>query len=357
MSIGSLSKTGKVSKQRISLFFAMIILAGLCFGETKPVSPDRIEIKGGAVLTGNIIESTAEVIRLQTEYAGIVEVQAAKVSKVITRKSLSEKLPVGLVSAPIPPVLKPKSSQPAIVKKASPTGSKPPVAAKKPPSPAKKKYGWELEGGMNLTGNEGNSEKLDIGLNIDTKYLQKFYRLDLYSRYSYGTNRDKLTSDEIILGGRYTNFFYKKFGFFFREELERDKFEGVDFRSTSAGGFSYKIHDSKVLDLEVRSGLSYRYEEKNIGQTKEFPGMDFGLDMNWQFAPWMNFKGSYGFVPSFNDSDEFILSQDSGVTMPLSKTSLWKIRFGLTSKYNNRPTKNKKQLDHKYYVRLIASWK
>ena len=338
-------------KQCISLFFAMVMLAGLCLGETKPVSPDRIEIKGGAILTGNIIESTAEVIRLQTEYAGTAKVQVGKISKVITKKSLSEKLPVGLVRAPTLPVLKPKPGQPAIVKKAPPTGSKPPGAAKKPSSPAKKKYGWELEGGMNLTGNEGNTDKMDIGLNIDTKYLQKFFRIDLYSRYSYGTNREKLTSNEIVLGGRYTNFFYKKFGFFFREELERDKFEGIDFRSTSAGGFSYKIHDSKALDLEARSGLSYRYEEKHEGQIRKFPGMDFGLDMNWQFAPWINFKGSYTFVPSFNDSDEFIITQDSGINVPLSNASRWKIRLGLTSKYNNLPTKNKKQLDHKYYVR------
>ncbi len=293
-----------MSKQCLNLFFAIIMLAGLCFGETKPVSPDRIEIKGGAVLTGIIIESTAEVIRLQTEYAGIVEVQAGKISKVITKKSLSEKLPVGLISAPTPPVLKPKPSQPAIVKKAPPTGSKPPVATKKPPvaakkpaAPAKKKYGWELDAGMNLTGNEGNSEKMDIGLNIDTKYLQQYYRVDLYSRYSYATNKDKLSSNEMILGGRYTNFFYKKFGFFLREELERDKFEGIDFRSTSAAGLSYKIYDSKALDLEARSGLSYRYEEEYKGESRKFPGMDFGLDINWQFAPWINFKGSYGLYP------------------------------------------------------------
>lgn len=353
-------------KQRIILSFIIGLLASFVVAETKTPVADRIEIKGGAILTGVILESEGEVIRLRTEYAGVLEVQSDKVQKVVSSKDLSGKVPDGVVvTKPVPPASVAGTTQQAKkpatpVTKPPESATKPAAVAAKPPAgkaPPAKKYGWEIEAGVDFNGSEGNTEKLDFSLNVDSKYLQKFYRLDLYARYNYGTNKDKLTSNEIILGSRYTNFFYKRFGWFVREELERDGFELIDFRSTTGSGFSYKILDNKSFDVEARSGLSYRFEEDNEGRQEDFPGMDFGMDVQWQFAPILTFKGTYAFIPSFNDADEYIMTQNSGLDIPISKNSNWKIRLGLTTKYNNKPLKNKERLDNKYYVRLIATWK
>lgn len=344
-----------MSKQRIILVIFLCILATLSLADDAESSIDRIETEGGAVLTGIILDSSNEVIRLETAYAGVLEVRTSMVKKIISNKELSGALPAAVVVIPADkPVVAAKPPE-----KTPPPDSKPAVAAK-PPAPKAvpaKKYGWEIEAGMNLTGNEGNSEKTDVGLNIDTTYLQKYYRFDLYGRYNYGTNQDKLTSDELILGGRYTNFFYKRFGWFVREELERDKFEAIDFRTTTASGFSYKIVNDKSLDLEASTGLSYRLELASDDEQEDFPGMDFGVAVQWQFAPILTFKGDYSFVPSFNDSDEYIITQNSGFDIPISKNSSWKLRLGLTTKYNNQPPKKRERLDHKYYLRLIATWK
>jgi hypothetical protein len=45
------------------------------------------------------------------------------------------------------------------------------------------------------------------------------------------------STDEVIGGVSYTNFFTKEYGWYVREELERDQFENIDFRSTTAAGF------------------------------------------------------------------------------------------------------------------------
>ena len=318
------------------------------------------------------MDSNDEEISLQTDYAGVLKVRTSQVLRIVTDKELAESVPAKLLDSPEeaaaeavqpgkPPVAEAtpassaaKATQPAAPVAAKPAQPKPPAPK---PAPTDDKYGWQVEAGMNLAGSAGNTEKLDLGMNIDTQYEQKFYRLDLYARYSYGTNRDKLTSNEIVLGSRYTNFFYKRFGFFVREELERDKFEGIDFRSTTAAGFSYKFYDTKVIDLEARSGLSYRFEEDDQGDEEDFPGMDFGVDVQWQFSPALSFKGSYGFIPSFTDSEAFIVTQNSALEIPFDKKSQWKLRLGLNTKYNNQPSKNRENMDHKYYVRLIATWK
>ncbi len=402
-----------MSRQTVFQFLLIVTSTIQLLGEGGATSIDRIEVTGGAVLTGRIVDANEEAVQLQTDYAGLLEVMTSQIQRIVTDRKLVASIPADLIVVPealiaqnkaspdkpaqekpkeTEQVAKPDAAAPVAAKstpakadtsdKATPEKSstppkgptKPPVKStatasntpakppvKKPPAkqpaPTNDKYGWEIEAGMNLAGNAGNSDKLDLAINVDTQYEQKFYRLDLYARYSYGTNRDKLTSNEIVLGSRYTNFFYKKFGFFIREELEHDKFEGIDFRSTSAAGFSYKLYDNKVLDFEARSGLSYRFEEDDQGEEEDFPGMDFGVDVRWQFNPYLSFKGSYSFIPSFTDSEAFIITQNSGVDIPFDRKSQWKIRLGLTTKYNNKPSKKRDNMDHKYYIRLIATWK
>jgi hypothetical protein len=333
-----------MSKQRIFILFTTIMGLSIPAAMATEGNIDRIEVRGGAILTGIIAESTREVIRLQTDYAGVIQIDAARVERIVTRRAVPGVIPEGV-----------KRVDPSFGPVAAPPKAVPPKPAPKSSSPGKRN--WEIEAGMNLVGSEGNSEKLDLGLTLDTRLKREFYRLDLYGRYSYSTNRGNETSNELILGGRYTNFFYKRFGFFLREELEHDGFEGVTLRSTSAAGFSWRLHQEEELNVEARSGLSYRFEDYKDDGTKTFPGMDFGVDVNWKFAPWVHFKGSYGFIPSFDDFNDFIVTQDSGFNIPLNATKLWKLRFGLTSKYNNRPDGNREALDHKYYARLIASWK
>jgi len=333
-----------MSKQRIFILFTTIMGLSIPAAMATKGNIDRIEVRGGAILTGIIAESTREVIRLQTEYAGVIQIDAAQVERIVTRRAVPGVIPEGV-----------KRVDPSFGPVAAPPKAVPSKPAPKSSPPRKRK--WEIEAGMNLVGSEGNSEKLDLGLTLDTRLKREFYRLDLYGRYSYSTNRGNETSNELILGGRYTNFFYKRFGFFLREELEHDGFEGVTLRSTSAAGFSWRLHQEEELNVEARSGLSYRFEDYKDDGTKTFPGMDFGVDVNWKFASWVHFKGSYGFIPSFDDFNDFIVTQDSGFNIPLNATKLWKLRFGLTSKYNNRPDGSREALDHKYYARLIASWK
>jgi hypothetical protein len=304
----------------------------------------RLEIRGGAVLIGQIESVTESAIRLATSYAGVVQVDIAEVEGVEGEGQYQTQLPERLAGVSESPPVQP---QPIVAAQ--------PVPAAVPAADSSGR--WIIETGFNMAGAQGNADKIDLGLTLDARLKRKFDRMDVYGRYNYGKNRGTLAANELILGGRYTNFFYNKIGFFFREELEHDDFEGLDFRSTSATGISWRVHEEEYLQIEARSGLSFRYEDFELGGTEDYPGMDFGLDVNWKLAPWVHFKGAYSLIPSVGDLDDFILTQDSGFNIPLDVTRLWRLSIGLVSKYNSQPDGNREPLDHKYYARLIASWK
>ena len=340
-------------KTRFLIFFPVFLLAHLVASEEADSLPDRVEVKGGAVLTGALESVTETTLSLRTPYAGRLEVALVSVERVVTENELAKALPETIA------VLSPQAPPPVpspLTGATPPVAVKPPARKEAPPTGTGEVRPWSLEAGLNLTGKSGNVEKIDINVTIDATMKRAYDRLDLYGRYAYGTNRSRRTSDEIILGGRYTNFFIEDIGIFFREELERDNFEGVLFRSTTASGLTWRLRNELDLTIEARSGISYRYEDYVDDGYEDFPGMDFGVDINWKFAEWGRFKGTYSYIPSVDNFSDFIIEQDTGLNFPLSTSEFWKLRFGLATKYNNRPDQGRDKMDLQYYARLIASW-
>ena len=337
--------------RKLSLISACLF-SSLAVAQGPDLSEDRIETAGGAVLTGTITAVEGEIIRLSTSYAGDLEVDVLQVKRVVSMRDLAGQLPGSLLASS-----RPDSGETLPSSGVPEPAPKPASKAAPAKSPGDQKTGWVVEAGANLNGSSGNTQKLDLGLAVDARLKRKFDRIDLLGRYTYGTNRGRETSNELVLGARYTNFFHKRLGYFLREEVEHDGFEGVEFRSTTAAGLSNTFYERETLAMEARSGFSYRYEIYDKDGSNQFPGMDFGVDLQWKFAPWIHFKGSYEFVPSLEQADDFLVTQDSGINIPLSNERNWQVRLGIISKYNNQQDGNREPLDHRYYARLTATWK
>lgn len=340
-----------------SFFLCVICAAGLKQSAAQEVSvsadPDRVEVQGGVVLTGRIDRAENGFLILSTSYAGIVQVDLARISRILSDRALPEGLPDNLVpTATAAPV-----ASAAAAAAPAPIAPPAPKVAPKPAAGGNDPLGWTLETAFNLTGNQGNTQKFDFSGNITAILRREFDRIRLYGQYAYGTNRGRLSSDEIILGARYTNFFQERFGYFIREEIERDAREGIALRSTTAAGLTLEISKLKNLEVEGRAGFSYRYEDFDKDGWSDYPGMDLGLDMSWKPFKWLRLSGSYTFLPSARDLEDFLFDQDTGVDLPLDQSRVWRLRFGLASKYNSRPDFGRDKLDHRYYARLVGTWK
>lgn len=328
-----------MNAQRPFILTILFLLVSLCLHASGPSGPDQIQTRDGAILIGQVIEDDGAVIRLRTAYAGTLVIDRTEVVRVSIAGAKDTATAAAASEAP---------------REAEAVAAAKPAA---PPKPEGRWDNWSIEAGLNLTGNRGNTEKFDLAVTTDIKMDREHDRLDIYGRYAYGTNKGAVSANEIILGSQYTNFFYDGVGIFFRGEVEHDDFEGLVYRSTSASGISWKIRDEERLRLETRSGLSYRYEDYKDDGYEDYPGMDFGLNLDWTFAEWARLKASYTFLPSVADFDDYILRQDTGLNFPLDYANFWELRIGITSKYNNQPDLGKEKLDHRYYARLIASWK
>jgi len=328
------------------LFLATIVPTSVLSG-TEGSIQDRVEVGGGAVLLGQIERLEGGSILLKTDYAGTLQIDVERVERItlaVQRElSLPPEIPVFTGTHPnliAPERIRQKPDQ------------KPAAQPAEKPSPR----GWSFEGGINVTGKQGNSERLDLAIVLKAEYEREQDRTNLYSRYAYGTNRGVRSVDEVIVGARYTSFVFDETGLFIRQETELDDFEGIRLRSTSAIGVTRRVRNVNDLRIEARAGISYRYENYVDDGSEDFPGMDLGVEVDWRLVEWARFRGTYTFLPSIKKWEDFIIEQDSGFNIPLDDEKFWKLRFGLTTQYNNAPDHGREKLDLRYYARLIASW-
>lgn len=215
---------------------------------------------------------------------------------------------------------------------------------------------WTYEAGANISGRSGNSDSDRVGLHMRATLTGPSDRLAFYGSYDYAETDGTRGADEMKAGTRFTSYFTQNLGWFIRSELERDTFEGVDFRSTNAGGLSYRFIQEPDMELEGSAGVSYRYEDYIGGGSEDYPGLDFGLRFVWQFADWARLTSHVSYVPSVEDFSEYLLEQDTGVEIPLASSDFWRLRVGLNHRYNNRPEAGRTSLDTAYYVRMLLSW-
>jgi|TARA_B110000438_G_scaffold119415_2_gene116504 putative salt-induced outer membrane protein YdiY len=225
---------------------------------------------------------------------------------------------------------------------------------------------WSYEAAVGISGKSGNSTKSDFAAALAATLEGPTDRLSLYAGFQYSKAEGTTTADEIIGGMSYTSYFSEHYGWYVREELERDKFENLTFRSTTAVGLNYRPIKTETRSLEFTAGVALRYEgygfdldgdgfEDKTG-SESLPGLDLGVRHYWKFADWGEMHNSIVYNPAFEDfADDYRLDHISAIDLPLGTADYWKFRVSLQNQYNSSAVDEK--LDTTYALSLLLNWK
>lgn len=320
-----------------------------------------LTLSDGSTLKGELQKVHEGVYYFKTAFAGVLEIKQAQVvglesaDPVYLRTGSGEVFQGPVMAAEGGTVTVASSSGPVKAELGSVASAWQP-GAEDPIVVAQQRH-WSVLASVDITGSDGNTENLGSMLAVQAKLEGPHDRLLMYASYSYKETNGVRSEDEQKGGIKYTNFFTDRMGWFLRQELERDTFEAIDFRSTTAGGLSYKFITEDRLSLEGSAGLSYRYESYSDSREDDgFPGLDLGLDLGWQFADWGKLTTSLAYIPSVDDFGDFLFTHESGVNIPLGTADNWILRLGLSHKYNSEPGPGLESLDTTYFTRLILTW-
>ncbi|MGC9451802.1 MAG: DUF481 domain-containing protein [Oceanipulchritudo sp.] len=347
---------------RIPLFVILFIAGLQAHGAT-------LTLVDGSRLEGELQKIHQGTFYFKTAFAGVLEIPQEKVQSLQSEAPVSVRTDSGEVfQGPVQPeegsTVRVASSAGTVrtdiseVASAWKPGEEDPIVAARQAELAGQMRKWTYVAGADISGSDGNTNDFGAGLVAEAKLEGPNDRLLIYGSYKYKETEGVRSEDEQKGGLKYTNFFTEKWGWFLREELERDTFEGIDFRSTTAAGLSYRFIKQERLSLEGSAGLSYRYESYLDDDLEDdgFPGLDFGLDLNWQFADWGRLVTSLSYIPSIDDFGDYLIEHESGIDFPLGTSDKWVMRLGLENQYNSNPGGDREKLDTKYFARLLLTW-
>lgn len=343
--------------------------AALCFLSAASLTfADVVQTNDGSRLVGEIAQISGGVLYLETAYAGNLEIPMAEVATFSSDEAETVRLADGNVA--VGPVSGSSNGSISIATAGgtvsastsdvtatwTPGDVDPDVLAQQAELQSQMRK-WAYEAAVGISGKSGNTDSQDILAALGATLEGPRDRLNLYASYRYSESDGLTTDDELIGGMSYTSYFSEHYGWYVRQELERDEFESIEFRSTSAAGLNYRPINEDTLSLELTAGLALRYESYGFGQTgnESLPGLDFGLKHYWKFAEWGEMNNSITYNPAFEDFGNYRVDQFSSIDLPLGTADYWKFRVSLQNQYNSSAIDEK--LDTTYALSLLLNWK
>lgn len=343
-----------------------------------PLQADYVEIKDGSRLLGTIVEATDNQLKIETAYAGTLTIPLTQVASFSTEKPVFVRLQsgttmVGAVKGDAAGNIVISGNDGTLTTQASKvtstwqTTGKDPEIAKREAEIAKMQRRWKYEANVDINGKSGNTEKMNIGVGLKASLASPHDLLKIYGSYDYAVTKNQATgeneasADEIKAGIEYDSYFYQDLGWYARTELEKDEFENIKLRSTSALGLTFRFRNTDTHKLNGRAGFSFRHDSYDVvapgaKSNDQKPGLDFGLSNDWTFAKWGRLVTDLSYTPSFDDTSDFLFTHDSGLEMPLGLSQFWVFRLGVNNSYNSKPTDNREKMDTTYYSKLILKW-
>lgn len=332
-----------------------------------PAIADTVITNDGARLTGSITLIDDGIIHLDTAYAGTLKIKQELVSSFSTDEPVFVRLASGSTMAG--PVVSSgngklkiqsedgtlETDMTRVTASWTPTSEDPAIVALREKEEAMRRK-WKFRGGMNLLGKSGNTDQFDLGITFDAVLKSPNDTLAFFGEFEQREKNGDKTEERIAGGMSYESFFSKHYGWYVRTELESDRIDEIDLRSTSGAGMSFRIINKDTQTLVARSGVGYRYTSYTDGTTNESSAtLDFGLAHTYKYKTFFSMENDLSYVPSIDDFGVYRVVHDSGIEIPIGSGENWKIRLGIKNEYDSQPAAQEK-LDTTYYSRMIYSW-
>lgn len=227
---------------------------------------------------------------------------------------------------------------------------------------AKLERRWEYTADISIIGKTGNGESIGANGGLTAVNKGADDKLIFYAKMNYAKAKGPLgwskTADDLHAGLEYTSYFARPLFWYVRSDNGYDKVQQINFFSTDAAGLGTQLINNDKQHLEVRGGLSYRFEsyKNNLRQDTSSPGLDLGLHHDCQFQYFM-MVNDLTVTPAFDDFSNFIAIHDSFIEMPLANSESWKLRLGMNNQYRSKIAPGADRLATIYYLKFVLNWK
>jgi len=308
---------------------------------------DKVMLKNGDTLSGTVVKLQEGKLTLKTEYAGSLQIEAAKIESVVTDNQVEVHTTHGEVFKGI---LKTVDSGKLTVKEKPDQGAIGiewrTISAINPPP----KGVWK--GNVAIGGNlrSGNTDQAALSVGFSAMRRTEKDRFSLGFLFNYGEEEDEVTTRNTHGTAKYDYFFSKKFYGYLGLELLNDKFQDIQMRTIVGPGLGYQVWEDPVKALALEAGASYFSDNMRHGVDSDYITARFGLNFRYSLLKFIIFTDSLAYYPSLEKFSTYTLRNEAALSTPLGVR--WALKLANILQYNSAPATGIGKTDNQWMLGL-----
>lgn len=215
---------------------------------------------------------------------------------------------------------------------------------------------WSGNIAFGLLGASGNTERFGIQGRGELFRETSFDRLALYMEGTFQEEGGNQTANEVLAGALLERDISDRWFAYGSADFEIDEFENLDLRALVTTGLGYFFVREQNFEFKGRAGLGYQFESFSDGTTSEEPIGLVGYDLRYDYNSWLRFLHDLTYYPAFTDpaADYRVVTNFAG-EMPLGGGD-WSLRAGIRNQYDAMPAVGVKNTDTTYQFNVVYDW-
>ena len=303
----------------LALFFFLVTIS------LSAQEGDRVTLKDGSVIRGEILSLEDGKLRLKTDFSGTIDIKLEKVARLEVSRALRFELKGGAVH----PATASSSEDGKLELVLEGTGRKVAVEldsikAIKASTVGKKR---SIKGAINFGGgaSDGNTRTKSASFNADLEGRFDNQRLSAGLAYNYAEDLGGLTARNSKARLKYDYFITEELFLFGSLLAEEDSFQDLDLRTAVAFGPGYQFIETGDLESVYLKGLAAYGElglssvDENFIQAedKSYLAAKWSINMDWKILPRLSLFHHHEGYPSLADMDDFYVTIETGIRVSI----------------------------------------
>ncbi len=311
---------------------------------------DWIMLQNGDRLSGTITAQSANEVTINTDILGQVTIPKTRVASIhqgnaprVLARELRTGEPLSTAINTPQTIAAPK----ALVET--------PAESAKTTEKQDGQYKWSGRVSAGGTLEDGNNNSKSITLDTDIKARDKKNRFAFGGEANWAEEEGEKTDNDQQIYANYDRFITDKWFVGGRQSFEKDEFEELDLRSQTGLFAGYQFYEQEDLNLQVKAGPEYIYEEFENGDSESDLAASWALDYDQKlFEETVQVFHKHEIAAPFTDANAFLLESESGIRMPVSK--ILDASLQIDFDWDNDPAEGVKENDTTYGLKLGYGW-
>lgn len=347
--------------------FRILITSLLAVWMAASARADRVELADGSVVNGKILSADGGKLKVETAFAGTIEIAQDQVKTFATDEAVNVGLAsgtnvLGKVAASGAGISVAGANGEQVAGTAQVTavwrqGEDSPAVREAKAAAEKLKRRWAYEASAAITGRTGGSEKFAGSVGFKATLAGPEDKLIFAGVINRAQENGNETANDWKAGVDYSSAIAGgRTVWYVRSDLGKDEIKAIDLRSNSAFGLGRKLVKNDNQETEIRLGLGYVYETYTNGAANfSSAGLDVAL-INASTLGWAKMNNVVTWTPSFKEFSNYRLMHETSFDLPVKGANFWKLRLGVNNDYQSQPAGGVEKLDTTYFSALILNW-